>query len=173
MPELWIAIKGRIGNDVRGPRGGPARLLEEMEMSADWMMRPLPDSFFDEAGKHNEMEVTRLFEEIPMPYKSLAYMMIVASSAVADSPKMSNCFEFRHLLYLLYKQLLEKDTDVELPHYWYADGVMINPEWIVRITNGIIGWVCDDNREHCLMKGMCRYYPADIGGDGDEHSDSI
>ena len=36
---------------------------------------------------------------------------------------------------------------------------LINPEIIVRVTNGIVGFECDDSYKKCLMKGKCRYYP--------------
>ena len=128
-------------------------------MSDDWLTRDLPDSFFAKAGRHSQEEFNILFSEIPEDYKQLAYAIITLS--IESTPEMKRCQEFRRLLFLAYKNLLEENgIDLKLPHCWYADGVMINPEWIVRITNGITGWVCDDSVKHCLMAGMCRYHPG-------------
>ncbi|MCK9458677.1 MAG: hypothetical protein M0R80_03490 [Proteobacteria bacterium] len=126
-------------------------------MNDDWLTRNLPESFFTEAGRHSAEKFKSLFKEIPDEYKPLAYAIIVLSAETA--PEMKRCQEFRQILFLTYKSLLEENKiDLKLPHYWYADGVMINPEWIVRITNGIIGWICDDSVEECLMEGECRYF---------------
>jgi hypothetical protein len=46
----------------------------------------------------------------------------------------------------------DQNMTLPLPYYFFLDGVMIEPEWIVRITNGIIGWSCTkgfDNPEDC------------------------
>jgi hypothetical protein len=126
-------------------------------MNDTWLLRDLPESFFINAGRHTSEEINSLFKEIPDKYKQLAYTIIILSAE--STPEMKRCQEFRHLLFLAYKKLLEEHKiDLDLPHYWYADGVMIEPEWIVRITNGIIGWVCDDSVEKCLMEGECRYF---------------
>ena len=126
-------------------------------MNNNWLLRDLPDSFFINAGRHTTEEVDSLFKEIPEEYKLLAYSIIVLS--VESTPEMKRCQEFRQLLFLAYKKLLEENKiNLHLPHYWYADGVMIEPEWIVRITNGIIGWSCDDSVKECLMEGECRYF---------------
>jgi len=126
-------------------------------MSDNWLTRDLPESFFVNAGRHTAKEINSLFEEIPKEYKPLAYTIIMLS--METSPEMKRCQEFRQILFLTYKNLLEnKKIDLSLPHYWYADGVMIEPELIVRTTNGIIGWVCDDSVEKCLMtEGECRF----------------
>jgi hypothetical protein len=126
-------------------------------MNDPWLTRDLPESFFIEAGHHTSEEVGPLFKEIPDEYKPLAYAIIALSAET--QPEMKRCQEFRQILFLTYKNLLEESKiDLELPHYWYADGVMIEPELIVRVTNGVIGWVCDDSVEKCLMEEECRYF---------------
>ena len=125
-----------------------------------WLDRPLSDSFFDLAGRHSEEEVCKLFEAIPRYYKNLAYTIILLSGEVANNPEYSSCFGFRHVLFYASEKVKDySGIDLKLPHYWYADGVMIPPELIVRITNGIVGWRCDESYKRCLMEGGCRYYP--------------
>jgi hypothetical protein len=126
-------------------------------MSENWLTRDLPGSFFENAGQHSEEEVGTLLSEIPEEYQELAFTIIYLS--LECTPEMRRCQNFRQILFMVYDDLKKKkNTDLKLPHYWYADGVMIPPEYIVRITNGIIGWVCDDSVERCLMEGKCRYY---------------
>lgn len=69
---------------------------------------------------------------------------------------------FRCELFSVAKNLEEMGIDLHLPYAWFCDGPMIEPEWIVRITNGIIGWSCDpdyDNPDTCGLDN-CRYRPA-------------
>jgi len=73
------------------------------------------------------------------------------------------------MLFICYKRLLErgqidlerkpiKPVDIHLPYYWYGDGVMVPPEYIVKISNGIVGFRCDESVEKCLMsKEECRF----------------
>jgi len=124
----------------------------------NWLTRDLPDSFFENAGKEkSEEEFNKLFMEIPDEYKPLAYAIIELSRMI--TPEMARCQNFRQILFTLSEDIKKKkNLDLKLPHYWYADGVMIPPEYIVRITNGIVGWVCDDSVERCLMEGECRFY---------------
>ena len=125
---------------------------------SDWLTRVLPESFWSDAGHHSEAENTMLFSEIPDNYKNLAYAIIMSTLEAKDS-NLSSCQMFRQFLFLLQRALIdEHGIDLRLPHYWYADGVMIEPELIVRVTNGIIGWQCDESVKGCLMEGECRYY---------------
>lgn len=128
--------------------------------AADWLLEPRPDSFFRLAGTHNAEECEQLYSEIPKYYKPLAYA-IINLSLVIDK-KLNKCCEFRQLLYILYDNLKTKGVNLYLPYYWFADGVMIQPEFIVRITNGIIGWKCDESRDGCGMKSDCIFWKDGI-----------
>jgi hypothetical protein len=124
----------------------------------EWMLRELPELFFKLAGKHSEDQNTKLFTEIPDEHKPLAYTII----HLAIKFNKCRCREFRQILFMAYKKMLDEDNlDIKLPYYWYADGVMIEPEWIVKITNGIIGWTCDDSKNKCLLCNECRFYIKD------------
>ncbi|MCK9571103.1 hypothetical protein M0R72_19295 [Candidatus Pacearchaeota archaeon] len=125
---------------------------------ANWLTRPMPESFFAEAGRHGADEFDDLFSEIPDTFKQLAHAIITLSTE--STPEMKRCREFRQLLFILCDDLKKENIDLKLPYFWYADGVMIPPEYIVRITNGIVGWVCDDSAKGCLMEGECRYFKA-------------
>jgi len=124
--------------------------------AADWLLEYRPDSFFRLAGTHDLEECNQLYSGIPEYYKPLAYA-IINLSLVIDK-RLNNCCVFRSLLYILYENLKTKEINLHLPYYWYADGVMIQPEFIVRITNGIIGWKCDESRDRCNMKDECIYW---------------
>jgi hypothetical protein len=129
----------------------------EENMNENWLTRELSDSFFENAGRElSQEEFENLFLEIPEEYKPLAYTIITLS--LESTPEMRRCQSFRQILFMVYKNLIKKNINLKLPHYWYADGVMIPPEYIVRITNGIVGWVCDDSVKECLMEGECRYF---------------
>jgi hypothetical protein len=128
--------------------------------AADWLLEPRPDSFFRLAGTHNLDECTQLFLEITKYYRPLAYAIINLSLTI--DKKLNNCRMFRHLLYIVYEKLGTKGIDLHLPYYWYMDGVMVEPEFIVRITNGIIGWKCDESRDGCGMKSDCIFWEDEI-----------
>jgi len=120
-----------------------------------WIYRELPKEFFKRAGHLSPEENKKAFDEIPINMKQLAFAMI----SMATKSKLHRCQDYRQLMFILYKDLQEKrGIDLKLPHYWYMDGVMIEPETIVRITNGIIGWVCDDSNEECGLQEECIYY---------------
>lgn len=126
------------------------------KLATDWILGHRPDSFFRLAGTHNPEECKQLYSEIPEYYKPLAYT-IINLSLIVDK-KLNKCRIFRHLLYVLYEKIGTKGVDLHLPYYWYADGVMIEPEFIVRITNGIIGWKCDESRDGCGMETDCIFW---------------
>lgn len=132
--------------------------------SEDWLYRDLPNSFFDNAGIFPKYKIFRNYRtklwlnkklgKIPEYWQALAltiYEMIRNRAS-------SNCRAFRFQLFYAYKRLLDKGIDIHLPHYWYKDGVTIEPETIVRVTNGIIGWRCDESREECGITDTCRFY---------------
>lgn len=123
-------------------------------MSDQWIFRELSGEFFEKAGHYPPEETQRLFEEIPSEYKLLAYAIIDLTGRFPNN----SCVEFRHLLFALYKQLQENGINIKLPYYWFVDGVMIEPEWIVRATNGIVGFKCDDSWKECGRTKECRFY---------------
>ena len=131
------------------------KLDKQME---EELTRPLSDTFFEKAGTYNGEEAAKLFKNILKEYQPLAYIIIKLAFYYPDV----DCITARHLLYKTVKDASDNDgTDFFLPYYWYVDGVMIEPEFIVRITNGIIGWKCDNSYKSCGMKGKCRYYPKE------------
>ena len=138
----------------------------------DWIDRDLPPEFFSVRKDSLSSEQVRArFIEIPDELKLLAHTMIqfAISNCKSGSGEDTDgsCHFFRIGLYHISVELEKKGIDIHLPHYWYVDGVMIEPEWIVRITNGIVQWSCDSSREHCGLyaEGGCRF--ADDGKDGD------
>jgi len=129
----------------------------------DWLLEPRPDSFFKLAGTHSLEECKSLFMDIPDYYKLTAYTIIQLTAKTNKDVNMNNCRVFRQLLYSVYIDLkAKKEKDIHLPYYWFSDGVMIEPEWIVRITNGIIGWRCDDSRKECNMSDECIFWDGKI-----------
>jgi hypothetical protein len=127
--------------------------------AADWLLEPRSDSFFRLAGTHDLEERKSLFMYIPDYYKLTAYTIIQLAANTNKDVNMNKCRIFRQLLYLVYVDMkAKKEIDIHLPYYWFSDGVMIEPEWIVRITNGIIGWRCDDSRKECNMRDECIFW---------------
>lgn len=123
-------------------------------MDKNWLWRDVPRGFYDNAGHHTAKKNSRLYQNIPDEHKKLACIIIEAAGK-CTVPPLNTCVGFRSFLYMLYKDLQKDGSDLELPYYWFADGVMIEPELIVRATNGIVGFVCDDSIEHCGRAGEC------------------
>lgn len=132
---------------------------EATERLWKWIDRPLPDEFFTEKipeGQHQQR-----IDEIPVEYRELAqtiYELALWHHKMGrDSTAPGSCCEFRQLLFIAIEKLAEKGVILLLPSYWYMDGVMIEPEWIVRITNGLVKWVCDSSKHECGIWGKCRF----------------
>jgi hypothetical protein len=128
----------------------------------DWLYRELPNSFFDEMGiipKFRFFKIHRARKYIMKKIRGIPnYWLPLAETIIniSQSKKFSeDCRTFRFQLFLIYKNL---GIDLKLPHYWYIDGVTIEPETIVRVTNGVIGWRCDSSREECGITDICRFY---------------
>jgi hypothetical protein len=126
----------------------------------EWLDRELPDKFFTTpipVGEHQKR-----FDEIPEAVKPLAFAIINTAIEMSKKgvggPEDGSCCAFRNVLFSVCHDLKEKGTDLHLPYYWFADGVMIEPEWIVRLTNGLVKWVCDSSRRMCLLTDTCRFY---------------
>ena len=133
----------------------------ERELDWRWIDREVEPDFFWSAGHHDKKENEERWKEIPAHLKTLARVMIqLACMNAKNGVDVSHgCLFYRCELYDVYRKLLVKGIDIQLPHAWFCDGVMIEPEWIVRITNGIIGWTCDKSVENCGMdQERCLYY---------------
>lgn len=132
---------------------------EEVEKLWKWIDRPLPPEFFTEKipeGQHQQRA-----DEIPAPYKRLAWaiyeLALEHHKMGRDSKFPGACREFRILLFAFVK---ESKDQYPLPYFWFTDGVMILPEWIVRLTNGLVKWTCDDSVHECgALSGLlqCRF----------------
>ena len=137
----------------------------DIEKLWKWLDRPLPDEFFTEKipeGQHQQRA-----DAIPLPYRPLAksiYELAIERHKAGRGGKCSGaCREFRHLLFIVIKYSKESH---KLPYYWSTDGVMVEPEWIVRLTNGLVKWTCDDSVSDCgVLDGLfeCRFCELPTG----------
>jgi hypothetical protein len=131
---------------------------EEMDRLWKWIDRPLSPVFFKYCGKMSDDEFQRRIDEIPIPYRRLAwaiYLIALEHKKMGRNGKHpGSCQQFRILLFSFVKKSRD---EYPLPYYWFTDGVMIEPEWIVRLTNGLVQWVCDSSKENCGLHGRCRF----------------
>ena len=145
-----------------------AREKAYMKSLWGWIDRPVPDSFYTEKFTSKE-QVQARWDEIPKEVKPLARAMIMLATKDAEmghgGEEPYACLRFRCMLYELCEELKKKKADVGLPYYWFMDGVMTEPDWIVKITNGIVKWVCDAGNEICGIgeRGECRFYKKEAG----------
>lgn len=123
------------------------------EVVWEWLERDLPDSFFFKRHRLTPEQGADRFNEIPEFYKQSAYVMI--QLATDRDLKMNRwkqpktCLVYRHMLWSIMHNLKKKNIDLPIPATWFVDGPMILPEHIVRITNGLVLWQCDDSVEGC------------------------
>lgn len=133
--------------------------LEEMWK---WIDRPLDDEFF-ETKITDKREGQERWNEIPEILKPLAYVIFTLAWGNVDTiGEGGTCLFFRCQLFSVAKDLEKKGVDIHLPYRWFVDGVMIEPEWIVRITNGLVKWNCKpdyDNPDWCGLD-ECRFRPV-------------
>ncbi|KXB06107.1 hypothetical protein AKJ51_04220 [candidate division MSBL1 archaeon SCGC-AAA382A20] len=136
--------------------------IEVIQILWDWIERPVTQEFWDTAGRLNNEEAIERYKEIPDELKEL---VSVIDTVVAKRYELGvsgetddSCRSFRNQLFVICEHIKENGYDVPLPYYWYQDGIMIEPEWIVKLTNGIVGWVCDSSRNGCGITGKCRFF---------------
>ncbi len=144
-----------INKKTMAPNEYDYRSIEE------WIYRDVPKKFWMKTGEVlTDEEFVQRFEEIPTEVKSIAYLTIQCFKELADERKEkedfnTNCSIARMYLYYSF---METIGEVPLPHYRDRNGVMIEPEKIVKLTNGIVGWEQDESCENCSRKGPCRFY---------------
>jgi len=162
MPKLKEIKWNKIA-DVKTPN--QREYERRIKVIWDWIERPVPDEFFDKRKtKITKEEFNKLIREIPPEVSLLAevmYKVAVAEEKSGANKAKKACLRFRSLMFKLYKEILEEEKiDLCLPYYWFCDGIMIEPEWIVKITNGLLKFKCDDSVTECGMGGRCRFYKS-------------
>jgi len=136
-----------------------------------WIDRPLPEEFWETAGhlRNNELQKQR-WNEIPEELKPTAKMLIeVAEHRHKKGIKPDDdysCLSYRIMVHDIYLNMKAKGVEYFLPHGWFQDGIMINPEWMVRLTNGLMGYRCDAGSNICGMERECRYWKKSKYEDG-------
>ena len=128
----------------------PEPSTEEIEKLWKWIDRPLPPEFFTYKGNMSNSEIQKRIDEIPIQYRKLAELIYEVAlwhhEMKRDGKFPGSCCEFRQLLFIVSKK---STNEYLLPYYWFTDGVMVEPEWIVRLTNGLVQWTCDSSKEEC------------------------
>jgi len=120
-------------------------------------------------------EIQHRFDEIPDVIKPLAYLIIFLSLNL--KAKGRSCLHTRSMLYIAFRDIREGEPTWHgrarklllnafsyLPMYWSSDGVMIEPEQIVRLTNGLVQWTGDESCSGCLLghDGRCRFVRTEM-----------
>lgn len=141
-----------------------------MDKVQEWIDRYRSPEFFN-TKELPEDEIQRRFYEIPHELKPLAYLIIILSENLTS--KRRNCLHTRSMLYIVFRDIREGDPTwhgkarellldsfTHLPMYWSSDGIMIEPEQIVKLTNGLIQWTGDESCSGCMLgrTGQCRFY---------------
>lgn len=126
-----------------------------------WLFENRSEEFWDIAGEKVESkdEYLERFDEIHEEFKFTAKILLNIQRVLHDEGFCDvNCRTFRHLIYYIFDEMID---DLPLPHYWYVDGIMIEPEIIVKITNGLIGFEGDESCGSCGRGYECRFYVGD------------
>lgn len=129
-----------------------------------WIMRPLPDNFFlpeRSGGKHlTDRKIGERFDAIPKKHKETARFIITVLQTLHGKMEEKDvpCLMARMVIYEVNNELEKKTGHAyPIPSGWYTDAVMIDPEWIVRITNGLVRWEGDGSCVQC-GRDDCRFY---------------
>ena len=76
-----------------------------------------------------------------------------------------SCLMFRCILYDIIRKFEDEGMDIYIPHGWWTDAVFIDPRWMIKITNGLLGWkgdlsceLCDGGPDH-----DCPFYLDEAG----------
>ena len=67
-----------------------------------------------------------------------------------NPPPDNKCWRFMHMLFLA-----NKCMPMNLPYYWYREGVVVDPETVMLTTRGIIKFKWDDECEGCQIEKEC------------------
>jgi hypothetical protein len=134
-----------------------------------WIDRPVAEDFFViRKTPLTDAEFQKRVDEIPNELRYLVKLMYELAIERKkkgwdgkDGKGHRACLTYRCMLYTIVRNMKKKyNYDYPLPSYWYCDGPMIEPEWVVKITNGLVQFTCDDSVEQCLIgeEGRCRFY---------------
>ncbi len=65
-------------------------------------------------------------------------------------PPDRKCWRFQQMLFLINKAM-----PMNLPHYWYKEGVVVDPEMLMLVTGGIIRFKWEDDCLGCQIEKEC------------------
>lgn len=76
-----------------------------------------------------------------------------------------SCLVFRHILYDVIRKFESEGIETYIPRGWWTDGIFIDPRWMIKITNGLLGWKGDLSCELCCggPNQDCPFY-LDVDG---------
>lgn len=127
-------------------------------MKKKWINRELDDKFFKEAGLFTDPEkIEKRLDEIPRSWLNEASFLLGVMRATEDlggSDGLS-CERMANIVMKADKEQVDKE--LHIPHYW-MDRPILEPEFVVRVTNGLIGWTTDESCKDCMRKDECRIY---------------
>lgn len=145
-----------------------------MDEVHEWLDRYHSPEFFN-TRELPDGEIRRRFDEIPEVLKPLAWLIIFFSENLTS--KQRNCLHTRSMLYIVFRDIRDGDPAwhgearilllrafKHLPMYWSSDGVMIEPERIVKLTNGLVQWTGDESCQGCLLghDGRCQFVRTEM-----------
>lgn len=67
----------------------------------------------------------------------------------------SRCWLFQQLLFMTRKELEKKGKRLDVPYYWYRDGVVVDPGLIMLQTRGKIKFRWEDDCPGCQIEKEC------------------
>ncbi len=65
-------------------------------------------------------------------------------------PPDRKCWRFMHMLFLA-----NKCMPMNLPYYWYKEGIVVDPDTLMKVTGGIIRFRWDDECKGCQIENEC------------------
>jgi hypothetical protein len=67
-----------------------------------------------------------------------------------NPPPDKKCWRFMQILFMI-----NKATPMNLPYYWFLDGIVVDPEALTMVTGGIIQFKWDDECPGCQIEDSC------------------
>jgi len=67
-----------------------------------------------------------------------------------DPPPDKRCWRFMQTLFMI-----EKAKPMNLPYYWFCEGVIVDPASLTQQTGGIIRFRWDEQCPGCQIEGEC------------------
>lgn len=88
-------------------------------------------------------------------YACLKIMDDLKDIDIIPTPGFNKCFIMQQQLYRLKKEFEKTGKHLQIPSYWYMRGVVVDPEYLMLTTRGIVRFKWEEDCNGCQIQKEC------------------